>query len=64
MCFLNLDKHRSHFSFNEQSNYKFQFYRTLQPIFCEPVEEVLTYEALRSALADIQTHAQHIILLK
>lgn len=41
----------------------FLFSRTLQPIFSEPVEEVLTYKALRSASADIQTHAQHILLL-
>lgn len=45
-------------------NVLFSFSRTLQPIFCEPVEEVLTYEALRSASPDIQTHAQYILLSK
>lgn len=38
--------------------------RTLQPILCEPVEKVLTYEALRSASADVQTQAHHTPQLK
>lgn len=39
-------------------------FRTLQPIMSEPVEKVLTYEALRSASADIQTQAHHTPQLK
>lgn len=44
--------------------YSFFFFRTLQPIMSEPVENVFTYKALRSALARTQTQAQYTPPLK